>query len=237
MELLEQRTDALRVSGHDRGCERLNVIPHPSEDKSSKLRLARLSLQHLPDCAPGEPAELSHLVDRAALAILSDCAYPTIILESVEQTPGVELIKRRQGRVLAIRQIGFAHQLHGGQLKSASLSLLIEASQDGEVAVPVIGLRESEESEAMLIRSLAHRQILSRVWVGGSVSIPEFNDEDMDSSEASELVQALCGPSPKYKKQEGEAVGARREETTPYLLEILRSALCGPESYLEELGG
>ncbi len=55
-------------------------------------------------------------------------------------------------------------------------------------------------------------------------------------SEARALVQALCGPSPRYKRSEVEAVVARREETAPYLLEILRAALADPEGYLAELG-
>ncbi len=53
---------------------------------------------------------------------------------------------------------------------------------------------------------------------------------------AQQLVDALCGQSPTYKRKAVEAVVARQEETIPLLLDVLRAILRDPEGYLAELG-
>lgn len=50
------------------------------------------------------------------------------------------------------------------------------------------------------------------------------------------LVDALRGPSPEYKRAAVEAVVARRETTTPLVLDMLREVLADPAGYVERLG-
>jgi hypothetical protein len=51
-----------------------------------------------------------------------------------------------------------------------------------------------------------------------------------------QLVDAICGPSPKYKREAVDAIVAHQEQTTPYLLALLSEMAADPEGYLSRVG-
>lgn len=56
------------------------------------------------------------------------------------------------------------------------------------------------------------------------------------SVDAEALVAAIRGPSPRYKHEAIDAIAAHPQQTTPYLLTILREVIEDPDSYLEQMG-
>jgi len=147
--LFEEQARALAVAPLDGGVEILELLENHGEHEAAVLGLSRLRGEDPFHRVPREPAELGHLVDGSSLAVLGDGADPPVVLEPRDESPVVQLVQRRKrsfGRV----EIGDAPEHVGGtDLQAALLARFVEGAEQGEVALPVLGLGEREQPQAV----------------------------------------------------------------------------------------